>query len=195
MAAATGECCVSATAASCISCDTPVSPRAASDHCAARRADHGSLHQIFNHSGGKARLVTLAIHQFPPELSATQWGVRPDMLFRPQGGTFARVAFSVPQNVILGLDMASLQIDRYADDTGRELSTAVFPTPQYLVMSFPKPEIISADGHTALAQFSLNDAPSMGAARFLLQGAVPGGLASARKSLRKRTCPSRLAAF
>ena len=115
--------------------------------------------------------------QIPDGRPATKWGFRPEMLFREQGGgTALRLLLSSPDLNFIDLDPRGVKIDRFVDDTGHELSTALAPEYRngygYAVFAPFGWSNVSTDGHNALFRVALEDAPAADATRFALRGSA-----------------------
>jgi hypothetical protein len=131
-----------------------------------------------NPANAKVEIVSLAVSKLPGqagEALRTKWGFRPDLLFREQGGgTALRLLVSAPDRTLVEIDPLAVKIDRFVDDTGHELSTAIVQDNRNVTPIFAPLGLynISTDGHNALFRLVLEDAPSADATRFVLRGSA-----------------------
>jgi hypothetical protein len=116
-------------------------------------------------------IVGLGVYKTPVDSIRSKWGAQPDLFFRPNGGTILRLMLAVRDRVIVDVDSRNLRVNRFADDTGAELSTSMRRLDRNLYYVTPTSSL-SSDGQHSLLNLTLEDAPSAGATRFLLSGDV-----------------------
>ncbi|HEX2973247.1 MAG TPA: hypothetical protein VHP11_13010 [Tepidisphaeraceae bacterium] len=132
-------------------------------------------------SDATVSVVGLAVYKAPTEPFRGKWGPQSELLFRPNGGTNLRLMLSVRDRAIVDIDSRNLRVNRFADDTPTELSTALRRSDQnyyYGASSYS----LSSDGQQGLLYLTLEDAPASGATRFLLSGDLTAQLGSGMKT-------------
>ena len=128
--------------------------------------------------GASVRAVSLAVNKPVGNEGLKNWTVRPELTFGQQGGTLVRLLVSLPEQGdrrVLGIDSREVRIERYADDTGAELSTdSGLASRNYAYNpNVAAGAMFSRDAREFLLPVEMKDAPSAGATRFLLAGSVP----------------------
>jgi hypothetical protein len=129
------------------------------------------------------KVISVGICKTPPNQGAEHFLLRPALLFHERGGTVLRLMLSSPSHTFVDVDSENVNVTRFVDDTGAELSTMKMPRIPFMAGAVSNPYNISRDGHAAMVQVAMTDSPSTDATRLALLGAVGVQLGSQQHSV------------
>jgi hypothetical protein len=134
-------------------------------------------------SDAKIDLISLSLSKQPPNVGSKAFSTRPDLMFKPFGGTVARFMITAPDDKrMLNIYPASIHVTEFADDTGAQLKTTLVNrdtfyanTPAAYINLIPSAfatnfRAFSEDGKLAVVTVALDDAPKPKATRVLIRG-------------------------
>ncbi len=134
------------------------------------RATTGPATQPSTVKDASVDLFSLAIGKpTPAESKDSVWKNNPSTMFRAAGFTLLRLMVSVPEDRIINIPITGLSVTEFVDDTGKQLDTAIYRSPNDSRYSQAQ---VSTEGNQALVTIPLVSTPTVGASKFTAKGSV-----------------------